>query len=173
LVGELRAFLQTRLPAYMVPAAFVLLETMPISANGKIDRRALPEPGDLRPELDVAYEAPRNAIEQALAAVWQTVLRVDKVGIHDNFFDLGGQSLLMIQVQSKLREALKRDVSLVELFKYPSISTLAGYLAQEQSATPVSEPEDMADKLKAGKNRLQQQLQHQRRVAQELRSTHD
>jgi acyl carrier protein len=129
--GELKSFLSARLPEYMTPAAFMTLESLPMSPNGKVDRRALPAPAAFRPEMEATYLAPRNEIETMLAAIWQDALRLDKVGVHDNFFDLGGHSLLMVQVHSKMREALKKDIAMVDLFQYPTVSALAGYLNRE------------------------------------------
>jgi amino acid adenylation domain-containing protein len=138
LVPELRGFLKKRLPDYMVPSAFVILNTLPLTPNGKVNRRALPQPEGLRPDMEVDYVMPRTEAEQIIATVWREVLQVDRVGTHDNFFDLGGNSLQLIQVHSKLQSLFKRDLSLVELFKYPTVSGLAGYLSQGESEQPSS-----------------------------------
>ena len=118
-VEELLAWLRERLPEYMVPSAFVFLASLPLSPNGKVDMRSLPAPDRLRPELAAAYTAPKSELERIIAAVWQEALAVEKVGIHDNFFDLGGHSLLLAKVHARLREVLERDLSLVDLFKNP------------------------------------------------------
>ena len=110
----------------MIPAAFVILEALPLTANGKVDRRALPAPGWARPRLEAAYMAPRTRAEEAVAAVWREVLARDRVGIHDNFFEAGGNSLLLVQLQARLREALGRDLSMVEIFRNPTVHALAG-----------------------------------------------
>jgi amino acid adenylation domain-containing protein len=128
--GELPAWLRERLPEYMVPAAFVFLAALPLSPNGKVDVKALPAPERLRPEIEAAYAAPKSELERIIAAVWQEALAVEKVGIHDNFFDLGGHSLLLAKVHSRLREVLERDLSLVDLFKNPTVSSLAAALSQ-------------------------------------------
>ncbi|MHB8519308.1 MAG: MupA/Atu3671 family FMN-dependent luciferase-like monooxygenase, partial [Limisphaerales bacterium] len=132
----LRRFLQEKLPAVMVPSRFVILAELPLTPNGKVDRRALPEPGDQRPELERAYVAPRTRLEKALAGLWQDLLRVDHVGLHDNFFDLGGHSLLVVQAQARLRETLNVTVPIVKLFQFPSVSSLARFLNNES-------PEDL------------------------------
>ncbi|HEY0739356.1 MAG TPA: amino acid adenylation domain-containing protein, partial [Herpetosiphonaceae bacterium] len=132
LLSSLRAFLRERLPEYMLPSAFVQLDALPLTANGKIDRRVLPAPETGRDESAAPLVAPRSSIEQAIAAVWQEVLDVERVGVHDNFFDLGGHSLLLAQVHTRLRELLRADLALVDLFRYPTISALAAYLAEEQ-----------------------------------------
>ncbi len=115
----------------MVPTGFVNLEAFPLTPNGKVDRKALPAPEGGRPELESAFVAPQNEIERAIAGVWQEVLGVEQVGIDDNFFDLGGHSLLLVQVQSKLKKVLDREFSIVDLFKYPSINALAKSLDQD------------------------------------------
>ncbi len=132
--GEFKSFLEKKLPDYMVPSAFVLLEKLPLSPNGKVDRKALPSPGTERPELGATYIAPSSPIERTLAEVWAKALGLEKVGMHDNFFDLGGHSLLMAQVQASVCEKLKTKVSIVEMFQYPTISSLARHLSQPSTA---------------------------------------
>jgi len=130
---ELRAFLKERLPDYMIPSAFVTLEAMPLTPTGKIDRRALPEPEGTRPQLEAAYVMPQTDAEQRIAAVWQQLLQIEKVGIHDNFFEVGGHSLLMIQVQSELQKRFKQPLSMIELFQYTTIHALAKHLTQDKT----------------------------------------
>jgi amino acid adenylation domain-containing protein len=138
---ELRALLREHLPEYMVPSAFVVLDALPLLPNGKLDRQALPRPEELRANRDASYAAPRSELEQTIAAVWQAVLQIEQVGAHDNFFDLGGHSLRMLQVQSKLREALKRDIPMVDLFRYPTVSALATALSDPRpQPKPDAEP---------------------------------
>jgi amino acid adenylation domain-containing protein len=127
-ISDLRSFVQQKLPEYMVPTAFVPLKALPLTANGKVDRRALPIPDGDRPDLQEVYEAPRSEVERALANIWQEVLHLEKVGVNDNFFDLGGNSLLMVQVHHKLREVLQCDISIVEMFQNPTIKSLAKYI---------------------------------------------
>ncbi|HSF41611.1 MAG TPA: amino acid adenylation domain-containing protein, partial [Thermoanaerobaculia bacterium] len=131
--GELRAFLRERLPEYMVPATFVFLDALPLTANGKVDRRALPAPDEGRVARE-ASAAPAAGIEREIAAVWQEVLGVERVGVDDNFFDLGGHSLRLVEVQTRLREALGRDVPVVELFRHPTVAALATYLEGKGTA---------------------------------------
>ncbi|MHC5720227.1 MAG: AMP-binding enzyme, partial [Nostoc sp.] len=100
LISELRRYLLDHLPEYMVPSVFVLLKEMPLLPNGKVDRRVLPDQPQLNLEENIV--APETELEQTIAIIWQEVLHVEKVGIHHNFFDLGGHSLLMVQVHSKL-----------------------------------------------------------------------
>jgi amino acid adenylation domain-containing protein len=133
-VTQLRGYLRERLPEYMVPAAFVRLEAMPLTPNGKVDRRALPDP-DTRETPAESYVAPQSELEQSLAKIWQDVLGLERVGISDNFFDVGGHSLLLVQVQAKLRELLDRQVPVLELFKYPTIGALAKHLSSKTEVT--------------------------------------
>jgi non-ribosomal peptide synthetase component F len=130
-ISALRLFLKTILPDYMAPSTWVIMDALPTTPSGKVDRRALPVPSGLRPELIAAYEAPRTQVEQTLAAAWQEVLHVENVGIHDNFFDLGGYSLLMTQIYSQLQEDFRKSFSMIDMFKYPTISSLADYLSQQ------------------------------------------
>jgi len=122
---ELRRFLKDKLPDQMVPAVFVLLDTMPLLSNGKIDQRALPAPDRTRPELDKIFVAPRTPTEELLAEIWAQVLDLERVGIHDNFFDLGGHSLLATQAVSRMRDAFQVDIPLRRLFEVPTVAGLA------------------------------------------------
>jgi acyl carrier protein len=156
-IKELRQFLRNKLPDHMIPTAFVMLESLPVNSHGKVERSALPAPDGLRPELDAPYVVPRTEAERNIAEIWQEVLRLEAVGIFDNFFDLGGHSLLMIQVHDKLRERFKFEVSMVELFEYPSINTLAEHLSR-QHVTPIQDENlVLASKLREGRNRLRHQ----------------
>ena len=122
---ELRSFLQQKLPEYMVPSAFMFLDSLPLTPNGKLDRKALPAPEQSRPELEETYCAPRTPVEELLAQIWSDVLKLDQVGVHDNFFELGGHSLLATQVISRIRDTFKLDFPLRSLFEAPTIDGLA------------------------------------------------
>ncbi|MFN6465859.1 MAG: non-ribosomal peptide synthetase [Nostoc sp. DedVER02] len=130
---ELRRFLETRLPEYMVPSFFVFLDTLPLNPNGKIDRRALPAPDISDIKLSTNFVPPQNATEEVLARIWAKVLRLQQVGIHDNFFELGGHSLLATQVMSRVRQAFQIEIPLQVLFENPTIATLAQAFAQNQT----------------------------------------
>ncbi len=123
-ISELREFLSSRLPEYMIPAAFVKLTNLPLTPNGKVDRHALPQPEDERPELQNPFVAPRTPMEQTLVDIWQQVLGIEKVGIYDNFFELGGDSILSIQVISRARQA-GIHLTPKQIFQYPTIANLA------------------------------------------------
>jgi amino acid adenylation domain-containing protein len=155
-ISELHHFLKEKLPDYMVPSAFVMLDNLPLTPSGKVDRKALPQPDSLRPELETAYAIPQNQMERVIAEVWQKALDVEQVGIYDNFFELGGHSLKMLQVYSKLREILPMNLSLMELFKYPTISSLARYLSQGETENFQDEKKQ---KIEAGRSRIKQRLE--------------
>jgi acyl carrier protein len=121
---DLRQWLKARLPDYMVPSAFVALKSLPLNANGKVDRSALPAPEKSAAER--AYLPPRTASEQTVADTWKEVIRLERVGAEDNFFDLGGHSLLLTQVVSRLRKVFKRDLPIRWFFEVPTVSGLAG-----------------------------------------------
>jgi amino acid adenylation domain-containing protein len=129
---ELRAFLKLRLPEFMIPTSVVFLDALPRTPNGKVDRKALPAPDRSRPDLRAVYHAPRTVTEKEIAAIWKIALDIDRVGIDDNFFDLGGHSLLMTRVHAQLRSAVAPDLSLVELFQYPTVRALAAKIAPEE-----------------------------------------
>jgi amino acid adenylation domain-containing protein len=162
-IQNLKRFLSEKLPSYMIPSVFVLLESLPLTPNGKVDRRALPEPEGIRPELDVSYVMPQTEIERAITLVWQEVLKLEKIGVRDNFFDLGGHSLLMVRVHSLLRDRLSCDISLVDMFRYPTISALAEYFSHAKDAPSSAQSIDRSQQLEAGKQRLKQ-LRQQRTV---------
>ncbi|CBN59214.1 MULTISPECIES: non-ribosomal peptide synthetase [Kamptonema] len=132
-VSELHRLLQEKLPNYMIPSAFIVLETLPLLPNGKVDCRALPALEQARPKLEAAYQAPRTEIEQTIAAIWQEFLHLEEVGIQDNFFDLGGDSLLLVRVHSQMQKIFQREFSLVGMFQYPTIGYLAEYLIKEEN----------------------------------------
>ena len=134
--SELRHFLEAKLPDYMLPSALVFLDALPLTPNGKIDRRGLPTPDHLRPKLEAAYVPPKTDLERKIVHIWQEVLGIESVGVHDNFFDLGGYSLLVVQVQSKLREFLSREISVIDMFRYPTISSMVNNLKHDRSEQP-------------------------------------
>jgi amino acid adenylation domain-containing protein len=128
LIPLLRSFLQEKLPEYMVPYSFVLLDALPLTPTGKVDRRELPAPGTTRPELKEDFVAPRTPIEEILAGIWAEVLGIESVGIHDNFWELGGHSLLATQIISRLRDALKVELPFSSLFAFPTLAELATHI---------------------------------------------
>ncbi|MBX3301078.1 MAG: hypothetical protein KF693_02565 [Nitrospira sp.] len=153
---DLREFLKGRLPDYMVPASWVVLESFPMTTQGKVDRKALSAMNRLASQA-VEQGMPRTDSERAIAAVWGEVLGLRAVGFHDNFFDLGGHSLLLPKVLTKIRGFTTRDVSMVDLFRYPTVQALATYLGAESSPTIEQQAmQDLKDKHTAGAHRLAQ-----------------
>jgi amino acid adenylation domain-containing protein len=152
---DLRNFLRQRLPEYMIPAAFVIMPSLPLTSSGKLDLKALPVPdAPHRPEAQ--REAPRSEIESAIAAMWKEVLRVDQVGVHDNFFDLGGHSLLLIKVQGRIEQHLNRRLEIVDLFQYPTIETLAHHLTSQ-------------DDISSQRDRIRRQAERQKQATNRMR----
>lgn len=129
----LRRALRMTLPDIMIPSAFVLLETLPTMPNGKVDREALPEPQSVRPQLDVPFTAPRTMTEKAVAAIWSEVLDVPEIGVHDNFFDLGGQSLKVFQILSRVFQDFGVEVPLRALFDSPTVADMAMVIIQNRA----------------------------------------
>ncbi len=164
-IPELRRFLQNKLLDQMVPNAFMILEALPLTSNGKVDRQALPMPDVLRPELEVAYVVPQTEVEKIIASVWQKALNLQKIGIHDNFFEIGGHSLLLVRVHSQLQEILKAELSTLDLFRYPTISSLAEFLNSSPNITEFIQDNDtQAEKISSGKVQQKKRLQKMKSV---------
>ncbi|HZB94543.1 MAG TPA: phosphopantetheine-binding protein [Herpetosiphonaceae bacterium] len=126
--GEVRAALQTKLPGYMVPAAVVVLEGLPLTANGKVDRRALPAPEGVRPAGAAGYVAPRDTVEQQLVALWETALGVQPIGVQDSFFELGGTSLAAVRLMAQIQQQWGQRLELAALFAGATIAEQAAQL---------------------------------------------
>ena len=147
LAPELRQHLRERLPEYMIPAAFLVLPALPLLPNGKIDRHALTDLGE--PEAASPDAQPRNSTESRIQQVWLEVLRLDHIGVHDNFFDVGGHSLLLAAVQTKLANVFNRKIESVDLYQYPTISALASHLSdQDVRQRPLTQIGERARKQK-------------------------
>ena len=137
-------FVRRRLPGYMVPSALVLLEALPVTPNGKVDRRALPTPGAVR--RDVA-ERPRTATEATLAAMWGALLELPEVGVDDDFFDLGGHSLLAAQLVAQIEAAFRTTLPVRSLFEAPTVARLAALIEALPLATSASPPEQDRERV--------------------------
>jgi aryl carrier-like protein len=165
-IDQLQSFAKKELPAYMVPAARVLMKTLPLTSSGKVDYRALPAPDIQAQPARADFVPPRNELEKQVAAIWTRVLGVENVGVHDNFYDLGGHSILMAQVFNEVREVVRREVAMVELFEHPTISALARHLSREKeaaaAATAANTPAQV-EKQRDGKDRLRQQFRQRQR----------
>ena len=133
-----------------MPSSFVMLGSLPLTPSGKLDRRALLVRGYGRRELEGAYAAPCTEVEQIITDVWRDVLNIAQVGIHDNFFDLGGDSLLITQIRSRLEVLLNRQLSIVDLFRYPTVSSLAQFVGRGEVQT---------DSFQAAQDRARKQLE--------------
>jgi amino acid adenylation domain-containing protein len=131
-VSELRRDLAEKLPDYMIPSKFAFLEALPLTPTGKVDRRALPDPGKSRPDLAMRYAVPGTLVEEALAQIWAEVLSLDRVGIHDNFFDLGGHSLAATRVVSKVLKTFQLELPLQSLFESPTVAEMAIMITNHQ-----------------------------------------
>ncbi|HEY6146585.1 MAG TPA: AMP-binding protein, partial [Thermoanaerobaculia bacterium] len=141
-VPGLRELAASSLPEHMVPSAFVFLESLPLTPNGKVDRRALPPPDSARTQgRGGAFDAPRSELEKSVARIWSDVLRLDRVGIHENFFELGGHSLLATKVISRVRDALRQEVSLRTLFQFPTVARFSEALSRT-SGSDGGRPDD-------------------------------
>ncbi|AFZ00786.1 amino acid adenylation domain-containing protein [Calothrix sp. PCC 6303] len=134
-INELRRFLQEKLPEYMVPSAFVAIDSIPLTANGKVDRRALPIPDQVRTDLDREFVSPSNSVEVELTEIWEQVLGVQPIGITDNFFDLGGHSILAVKLFAQVEKKFAQKLPLATLFQAPTIQQLATLLNQTEQAS--------------------------------------
>ena len=162
-VSELRSFLKEQLPEYMIPSSFTLLESMPLTPSGKVDRKALPQADTSRPELEAEYVTPQTGAQQSVAAIWQEVLGLEQVGLYDNFFDLGGHSLLLAQVLAKLREVFRQEITMLDLFQHTTVDALASFLTEEQRGETSSERgRDRGRTRRESVNRQRQQRQERR-----------
>jgi amino acid adenylation domain-containing protein len=134
--GEMSNWLRNSLPEYMIPHSFEIHDSLPLNPNGKVNINALPMPRAIHDGRDKLYNAPKTRAEVVIGKVWSEFLKNDKIGIYDNFFDIGGHSLLIMQIHSKLKGMFKKELNIIDMFKYPTISSLAGYLSQEQEEQP-------------------------------------
>ncbi|MEM9218552.1 MAG: amino acid adenylation domain-containing protein [Cyanobacteria bacterium P01_F01_bin.150] len=157
----LKRHLRKTLPEYMVPNVFITLDYLPLTANGKVNRKALPEPKGHGATSKVSRIAPTSKLERALADIWQTALGVEKVGVNENFFDLGGHSLLLAQVQNQVQASLDKDIAFMTLFRYPTIHSLVRHLHDDKGPSNNTDLQSLAAKQKAS---IQRQKLLQRRV---------
>jgi acyl carrier protein len=132
-VSALRRALTRALPDHMVPSAFVMLDALPLTPAGKVDRGALPRPARVRPELDDPFVAPRTPVERGVTEIWSDVLALDRVGVHDHFLDLGGDSLLAIQVISRVIRTFQVELPVRALFESPTVADMAVMIVQNQA----------------------------------------
>jgi len=131
-VSELRIYLKEKLPDYMIPSVFIFLESLPLSSNGKVDRDGLPQPDGTRPEVETIFVTPLTAVEKTLAEIWAEVLKLEKVGIHDNFFDLGGHSLAATRLISRVIQEFHFELPIKALFESPTVAAMSALIMQHQ-----------------------------------------
>jgi hypothetical protein len=129
------SFVKARVPDYMVPLVWIQLDGLPMTPNGKLDRQRLPDPRSAQPIRSQGYVAPSTDLEAAVVAIWREVLHRPEVGVQDRFFDLGGNSLLLLQVKTRLQAVLHREIPVVALFQYPTAAGLARYLSGQPEST--------------------------------------
>jgi thioesterase domain-containing protein len=132
--GEVREYLKQKLPGYMIPSAFLMLKSLPVTANGKVDRKALPAPTEFQNQVDESFQAPSTLVEKELARIWCEVLNLKRAGVHDNFFDSGGHSLLAIQFLFRIKDAFQVSLPVRALFEAPTISQMAERITEESQA---------------------------------------
>jgi acyl carrier protein len=165
--GELRGFLQKQLPDYMVPAALIPLESLPLLPNGKVDRRGLPAPEWERQSAET-YVPPQNELEKTIAAIWQELLQVDKVGVDDTFFELGGHSLLIVQSHRLLSKVTDKKLTVTDMFRFPTIRALAQYLGQEPDGGDQVSVQEMQNRAQARRRAMMRRQQQRQRIRTEI-----
>ena len=146
-MSQLRSYLETQLPPAMVPRYFVFLEALPLTPNGKVDARALPEPDVSGHERLASYVAPSNPTQEIIAAIWAEVLRHERVGVNDNFFEIGGHSLNATQVISRINEVFKIDLPLRTIFENMTVAQLAAAVEDVLVSEIEALPEQEADRI--------------------------
>jgi natural product biosynthesis luciferase-like monooxygenase protein len=158
LVPELRQHLRSTLPEYMIPSAFVTLEVLPLTPNGKLDRQALPSPDGARQETSTPFIPPATEVERKLAAIFRELLGLDEIGVHDNFFDLGANSLMMVRIVEKIRAELGLKMSLVRVFQFPTLGSLAAAIAGSKT-----DPDHIAAPPEQNRGQLRKEMMQRRR----------
>ncbi|MHC5740138.1 non-ribosomal peptide synthetase, partial [Nostoc sp.] len=166
LTHKIKADIRQQLPEYMVPATLMMLNALPLTPNGKVDRRALPPPDSVVRSLTV--EMPQTKVEKIIADVWQKILLLEKVGLDDNFFDLGGTSLRLVQVWQKLQIIFTKKISMVEMFQHPTVRALGQLLSEQESQTP-NAPKSEAERAEL-RNSSQGSMNQRRNIRQQYRS---
>ena len=157
----MRSYLLEKLPQYMIPAEFVLLSDLPRTPHGKLDKRALAASGRSRAELGQAYVAPGTDVEKIIADIWRGVLGIGRVGANDNFFEVGGTSLLLVKIHHALQHSGKFDLTMIDLFKYPTVSTLGEHI--ERGQTIGTSYLRVYDRVKKQKEIIKQQKEEAKR----------
>jgi acyl carrier protein len=169
MVGRLKTYLREQLPAYMVPSRWVRVDEFPLTSSGKIDRRALPSVDSDGVNGNGAGQKPQSEIERVVAGVWQEVLDLETIGVEDNFFEIGGHSLMAVTVHRRLEEVFEKNFSMVEMFRYPTVGTLADYLRRNGASRPKAKGQQRGEQQKRA---LEQGHAHARaRIRRKSRKT--
>jgi iturin family lipopeptide synthetase A len=163
-VTGMKEYLARHIPHYMIPSYYTRLEKLPLTLQGKIDRKALPAPDSSRPKLEATYVAPTSDLEKTITGVWQQVLKMEIVGVNDNFFDIGGNSLNIIDLSARLKLQLGKDISIARMFQYPTIASFAAYMERDndnfvQLESEVEKENHWASELQNARNRFKQRRQ--------------
>jgi natural product biosynthesis luciferase-like monooxygenase protein len=145
-VSELKQYLRNQLPEYMVPNDIVLIDAMPLTPNGKLDRKQLPSPQGMSIKAAAEYVEPEDELQKIIAIVWQESLQIDKVGMNDNFFDLGGHSLLIVRVHQQLKQRVEKPISLTDLYRFPTIRSLTEFLNNDDANAALKQSSDRAQR---------------------------
>jgi hypothetical protein len=155
----IESFLRRKLPDYLIPSSLVRLERLPLTSNGKVDRKGLPAVERDCQQLRAEYIQPKGELEQLIAGIWQGALNVGKVGREDNFFDLGGHSLLLAQVHGQLCRTLNKKLPLIKMLEHPTVSSLADFLSQERvDSLSLKESHNRAERLREGLDRQRRSI---------------
>jgi amino acid adenylation domain-containing protein len=163
-ISELRGFIKEKLPEYMVPSVIITMDALPLTPNGKVDKKALPAPEGRRTVAAAAFVAPQNEFEERIAGIWREALQIEKVGINDNFFDLGGHSLLLLRIHTQLQQACNRDLALITLFKFPTIGSLSRHLSEEpEDKSAIDQAQQLADQRQQRAQKQRAALGQQRK----------
>ncbi|WP_420630860.1 MupA/Atu3671 family FMN-dependent luciferase-like monooxygenase [Candidatus Leptofilum sp.] len=163
--AALKEALRADLPEFMVPATYVPMSSFPLTPNKKTDRKALPAPDQVLVEPQTAYVAPTNDLEQKIAEIWQQLLNVPQVGLNDNFFDLGGHSLLTVQAHRQLKEVVDKEISITDMFRFPTIRSLADYLNEDNGSNGTQKAvEQSVDRAASRREKMMQRRQRRQRV---------
>lgn len=157
-VPKMREYIKTKVPDYMVPSFFIILDEFPLLPNGKLDQRSLPQPQSVRERYSSNYVAAKNDIEKKVEKIWEGILNIDHIGVNDNFFDIGGHSLLLIQVYYKMKENFDTDLEVVDMFQYPTIRLLSEYLESGKKEDTIAQTAKQAtqskESMKTNRKRL-------------------
>jgi acyl carrier protein len=163
-IADLRNFLKARLPEAMVPSSYMFLPRLPLTSSGKVDRRLLPQPNQDRAQLSTRFLPPTTEYEVAISSIWKRVLNLDTIGIDDNFFDLGGHSLRLVQVHGELIRDLRLDIPLVKLLEYPTVRMLSSYLTSGMTENSERKRADRAVSQQAAILRQQKNVMARRTI---------